>query len=190
MFSQFHPLVWHMLNFIFLLYCSQILTLLRRVFKHCWGIKTVNILTKEERTDHNIYVGLCLHTLHKIHFAYSPVTVSEWNLIMVQWLERWCSNHKVRRFETTLQHLPKFDLPLVQYWVFEKNNNENLRIPVRASYTAQSTYIYTVEYRAVSGVFRTIDLPHTLHPASVSSARTKGGGVHTQSPGGEGVGGQ
>jgi hypothetical protein len=32
----------------------------------------------------------------------------------------------------------------------------------------------------VSGVFRTIDLPPPLHPASVSSPRTKGGGVHTR----------
>ncbi len=33
-----------------------------------------------------------------------------------------------------------------------------------------------IEYRAVSGVFRTIDPPPPLHPASVSSPRTKGGG--------------
>ncbi len=32
-----------------------------------------------------------------------------------------------------------------------------------------------IEYRAVSGVFRTIDPPPLLHPASVSSPRTKGG---------------
>jgi len=43
-----------------------------------------------------------------------------------------------------------------------------------------------IEYRAVSGVFRTIDPPPLLHPASVSSPRTKGGGTH--SPGGEGGG--
>jgi hypothetical protein len=37
-------------------------------------------------------------------------------------------------------------------------------------------------YRAVSGVFRTIDPPPPLHPASMSSPRTKGGGggVHTR----------
>ncbi len=39
-----------------------------------------------------------------------------------------------------------------------------------------------VEYRSVSGVFQNIDPP--LHPASVSSPRTKGGGegytVHTR----------
>ncbi len=35
-----------------------------------------------------------------------------------------------------------------------------------------------IEYRTVSGVFRTIDPPPPLHPASVSSPRTKGGGVH------------
>jgi hypothetical protein len=40
------------------------------------------------------------------------------------------------------------------------------------------------EYRAVSGVFQNIDPPPLLHPASVSSPRTKGG-----SQGGEGVGG-
>ncbi len=34
-----------------------------------------------------------------------------------------------------------------------------------------------IEYRAVSGVFRTIDSPPPLHPASVSSPRSKGGGV-------------
>jgi hypothetical protein len=33
-----------------------------------------------------------------------------------------------------------------------------------------------IKYRAVSGVFRTIDPPPPLHPASVSSPRTKGGG--------------
>jgi hypothetical protein len=44
-----------------------------------------------------------------------------------------------------------------------------------------------IEYRAVSGVFRTID-PHPPLPlASVSSPRTKDGG-RTHSPGGEGVG--
>jgi hypothetical protein len=40
-----------------------------------------------------------------------------------------------------------------------------------------------VEYRAVSGVFQNIDPPPPLHPASVSSPRTKGGGeggVHTR----------
>ncbi len=36
------------------------------------------------------------------------------------------------------------------------------------------------EYRAVSGVFRTIDPPPPLHPASESCPRTKGGGVHTR----------
>jgi hypothetical protein len=39
-------------------------------------------------------------------------------------------------------------------------------------------HIY-VEYRAVPGVFRTIDPPPPLHPASVSSLRTKGA-VHTR----------
>jgi hypothetical protein len=37
-----------------------------------------------------------------------------------------------------------------------------------------------IEYRAVSGVFRTINPPPPLHPASVSSPRTKGEGVHTR----------
>ncbi len=36
-----------------------------------------------------------------------------------------------------------------------------------------------IEYRAVSGVFQTIEPPPPLHPASVSSPRTKGGG-HTR----------
>ncbi len=36
-----------------------------------------------------------------------------------------------------------------------------------------------IEYRAVSGVFRTIDPPSPLHPASVSSPLTKGGGGDT-----------
>ncbi len=62
---------------------------------------------------------------------------------------------------------------LVQYWIL----------------SAHKVLPY-IEYRAVSGVFRTIDHPPPLHPASVSSPRTKGGGVHsaTHSPGGEGVG--
>jgi hypothetical protein len=38
----------------------------------------------------------------------------------------------------------------------------------------------TVQYRAVSGVFRLLTPPPPLHPASVSSPRTKGGGVHTR----------
>jgi hypothetical protein len=40
-----------------------------------------------------------------------------------------------------------------------------------------------IEYRAVSGVFQTIDPPPHLRPASVSSPRTNGvggGGVHTR----------
>jgi hypothetical protein len=45
-----------------------------------------------------------------------------------------------------------------------------------------------IEYRAVSGVFRTIDPPPPLHPASVSSPRTKGGG-HTLAGRGGGGGG-
>ena len=52
----------------------------------------------------------------------------------------------------------------------------------------QHNLITYIEYRAVSGVFRTIDPTPPLHPASVSSQRTKGGGTHV--PGGEGVGGQ
>jgi hypothetical protein len=44
-----------------------------------------------------------------------------------------------------------------------------------------------VEYRVVSGVFQNIDSLPTLHPASVSSHCTKGGGVHTHQ-GGEGGG--
>ncbi len=45
-----------------------------------------------------------------------------------------------------------------------------------------SLYLYShkvltyVEYRPVSGVFPNIDPPPPLHPASVSSPRTKGGG--------------
>jgi hypothetical protein len=42
----------------------------------------------------------------------------------------------------------------------------------------RSTYIYRVQTE--SGVFRTIDPPPPLHPASVSSPRIKGGGVHTR----------
>jgi hypothetical protein len=46
-----------------------------------------------------------------------------------------------------------------------------------------------IEYRTVSGVFRTIDPPPPPLPlASVSSPRTKGGGGGTHSPGVEGVG--
>ncbi len=54
--------------------------------------------------------------------------------------------------------------------------------------TRHKVLTYT-EYRSVSGVFHTIDLPTPLHPASVSSPCTKGaGGGYT--PGGEGVGDQ
>ncbi len=41
-------------------------------------------------------------------------------------------------------------------------------------------YLHIIEYRAVPDVFQTIDPPPPLHPASVSSPRTKGGGVHTR----------
>jgi hypothetical protein len=37
-----------------------------------------------------------------------------------------------------------------------------------------------IEYRAVSGVFQPIDPPPHLPLVSVSSPRTKGGGVHTR----------
>jgi hypothetical protein len=37
-----------------------------------------------------------------------------------------------------------------------------------------------IEYRAVSGVFRTIDPPAPLHPASLSSPAPKAGGGHTR----------
>jgi hypothetical protein len=40
----------------------------------------------------------------------------------------------------------------------------------------QSRVLTCKEYRAVSGVFRTIYPPPPPHPASVSSSRTKGGG--------------
>ncbi len=48
-------------------------------------------------------------------------------------------------------------------------------IPVKSS-----SHKVLTEYRAVSGVFRTIDPPPPLHPASVSSPRPKGVGVHTR----------
>jgi hypothetical protein len=54
--------------------------------------------------------------------------------------------------------------------------------------TVLTTKNSQTEYRAVSGVFQTINPPPPLHPASVSSPRTKGGG--TNSPGGERWGGQ
>ncbi len=41
-------------------------------------------------------------------------------------------------------------------------------------------YSYTTKYRSVSGVFQNIDPSPPLHPASVSSQRTKGGRVHTR----------
>ena len=44
----------------------------------------------------------------------------------------------------------------------------NLHLRVRAGHKVL-TYILYIEYRAVSGVFRTIDPPPPLHPASVSS---------------------
>ncbi len=48
----------------------------------------------------------------------------------------------------------------------------NISFPVRGCTTK---YLH-IEYRAVSGVFRTIHPPPPLHPASVSSPRTKGVG--------------
>jgi hypothetical protein len=52
----------------------------------------------------------------------------------------------------------------------------------------QNTYIYTVEYRAVSGVFRTIDPPTPSQPSEcVLPPHQRLRGKH--SPGGDGVGG-
>jgi hypothetical protein len=79
----------------------------------------------------------------------------------------------------------EFDTILSQIgWMDEKTRK-------RAKVTDHKVLTY-IEYRAVSGVFRTIDPTTPLHPASVSSPRTKdgGGGGGTHSPGGEGVGGQ
>jgi hypothetical protein len=50
-------------------------------------------------------------------------------------------------------------------------------------YTYPRKVLTYIEHRAVSGVFRTIDPPPPLQPASLSSPRTL-------APGGEGVGGQ
>jgi len=60
----------------------------------------------------------------------------------------------------------------------------------RQSYSEGTKYLHMyVEYRAVSGVFQNIDPHPLLHPASVSSPRTKGeGGTH--STGGGGMGSQ
>ncbi len=66
--------------------------------------------------------------------------------------------------------------------------NEHKYFVVLSTNTGHHKVLTYIEYRAVSGVFRTIDPPPPLHPASGSSLRTKGGGTH--SPGGEGVGGQ
>ncbi len=65
-----------------------------------------------------------------------------------------------------------------------------LRIVFSPYHILQKHKVLTyIENRAVSGVFRTIDPPPPVHPASVSSPRTKGeGGGGTHSPGGEGVG--
>jgi hypothetical protein len=46
-----------------------------------------------------------------------------------------------------------------------------------------------IEYRAVSGVFRTIDPPPPLHPASVCTPSAPKAGGYTHSPVGEGWGG-
>ncbi len=51
---------------------------------------------------------------------------------------------------------------------------------------SESTYISRVQ--SCVCVFQNIDPPPPLHPASVSSSRTKGGGYTL--PGGKGVGGQ
>jgi hypothetical protein len=49
-----------------------------------------------------------------------------------------------------------------------------------AAVTLDHKVLTYIEYITVSGVFRTIDPPPSLHPPSVSSPRTKGGGVHTR----------
>jgi hypothetical protein len=58
---------------------------------------------------------------------------------------------------------------------------DGLLMPYMSKGTAGGVlYIHKVlayiEYRAVSGIFRTIEPPPPLHPASVSSPRLKGGG--------------
>jgi hypothetical protein len=51
-------------------------------------------------------------------------------------------------------------------------------------------YVQTTEQCRASSKIMTPHPLFSLHPASVSSPRTKGGGGGTHSPGGEGVGGQ
>jgi hypothetical protein len=54
----------------------------------------------------------------------------------------------------------------------------SLPTPVSHPSTWRTKYLHIqgIEYRAVSGVFRTMAPPPPLHPASVSSPRSKGGG--------------
>ncbi len=54
-------------------------------------------------------------------------------------------------------------------------------------YTVQDKVLTYVKYRAVFGVFQNIDPPTPLHPASVSSPRTKGQWAEEGGGGGWGV---
>ncbi len=79
--------------------------------------------------------------------------------------------------------------PLFIYSLYMYSYSFHLSLLMRPLPTLPPTKYLHIEYRAMPGVFRSIDPPPPLHPASVSSPRTKrGGGTH--SPGGEGVGGQ
>jgi hypothetical protein len=53
-------------------------------------------------------------------------------------------------------------------------------LPGRKPYHRMHKVLAYIEYRAVSGVFRTIDPPPPLPLASAFSPRTKGGGVHNR----------
>jgi hypothetical protein len=56
---------------------------------------------------------------------------------------------------------------------------EPCKLSNRSAVTGNHKELTYVEYRAVSGVFQNVDPPPPLHPASVSSPRTKRG-IHTR----------
>ncbi len=66
-----------------------------------------------------------------------------------------------------------YSIAVLHQWLDVNHQKQSERLNLDRPGHKVLTYIW---YRAVSGVFRTIDLPPPLHSASVSSPRTKGGG--------------
>jgi hypothetical protein len=82
------------------------------------------------------------------------------------------TNHASKKEHRCIQCNCYFPLPMLLY--------RNYFCQCNVVYTVLRKILTYIEYRAVSGVFRTIGPSPPLHPASVSSPSTKGWEVHTR----------